>query len=109
MTEPNPYAPPVDEKRPAESDERARGDARWALGLALASFVFCGPLVGAIAIYLAWRALRVHPSSITAKAAIAVSVGVMLLWVAIWQFLDSQVPPPKPVPTSVPSPANSQP
>ncbi len=109
MTEPNPYAPPVDERRLAESDDQARGDARWALGLAVASFVFCGPVVGSIAIFLAWRALRVHPSSVTAKAAIVVSIGVTVMWVAMWQFLDSAPPPRKAAPSAAPSPANSQP
>jgi uncharacterized membrane protein YraQ (UPF0718 family) len=109
MTEPNPYTPPVDEKRLAADDHRARGYANVALGLAVASFFFCGPLLGVVSIFFAWRALRLHPSSMIAKWAIGISIAVSLGWLAVWQFLDSQVPPPKPAPSALPSPANSQP
>jgi len=76
--------------------EAARGDANWALGLAILSLFFCAPLTAPFALWKASRALRLGASG-TATAAIVLSVVGLVLslffwFLAIWQFLTPASP-----------------
>lgn len=112
MTELNPYAPPtaheppVDEQQLDLDETRGRTYAIWSLVLSFASLVLFGPVLGSVAIFLAWRALRRLPSSVMAKLAIALAIVNSLLWVAVWDHIDSK-PPPKSVPSAVVPPKPS--
>ncbi|MBI5534058.1 MAG: hypothetical protein HY898_15155 [Deltaproteobacteria bacterium] len=81
--------------RPSPQDD-GKGDANWALGLAIASVVFCAPLTAPLALWKAIRSTRTRPYA-RATAAIVLAVFGLLtsafFWfLAVWQYLSPESP-----------------